>query len=352
MPDPMDLNEASFGEHTCHEILTQGASWASALEGVRAKTEALGILLHRNIGRDLLFTACGSSYYLGLSVAALAQACLGVHARAVPASEMLLFPENMLAPGEPPLTIVASRSGETSEVIAVTRAMQARGAAVIAIGCDGTSTLLQLAQVGIEVNQGREVSIAQTRSFSGMFLATQALIALAAKDQAQMRALEQLPEFADGYIHRAWSTVEAVIAEHQIDRFFFLGSGVRYGLANEAMLKMKEMSLTSAEPFHFLEFRHGPISMVDEYTLVVGLVSEKAADYELAVLREIRNLGGQTLAIGEDASLLKASADLFLAFESGLPAPARDLLYVPPLQLLTVIGSLHDRATLRCTCNW
>jgi len=219
--------------------------------------------------------------------------------------------------------------------------MQAQGGAVIAIGCDGMSTLLRLAQVPIEVKQGQEVGIAQTRSFSGMFLATQALIALAARDQAQMRALEQLPGFANDYIHRTWSAVEAIIAGHQIERFFFLGSGMYYGLANEGALKMKEMALTCAEAFHFLEFRHGPISLVDKYTLAVGLLSEKAVDHELAVLREIRDLGGQTLAIGEDPSLLKAGADVYLAFESGLPAPARALLYVPPLQLLAYFRALN-----------
>ena len=57
-----------------------------------------------------------------------------------------------------------------------------------------------------------------------------------------------------------------------LDRFYFLGSGPRYGLACEVNLKMKEMTLTHSEPFHFLEFRHGPKSMVCESALVAGLL--------------------------------------------------------------------------------
>ena len=69
------------------------------------------------------------------------------------------------------------------------------------------------------------------------------------------------------------------------DRFYFLGSGIRYGLACEVNLKMKEMTLTHSEPFHFLEFRHGPMSMVNEKAVVIGMLSEKNFSHEQAVLR-------------------------------------------------------------------
>ena len=64
---------------------------------------------------------------------------------------------------------------------------------------------------------------------------------------------------------------QSIGADLDLDRFYFLGSGPRYGLACELSLKMKEMSLTHSEPFHFMEFRHGPMSMVTESTVIVGL---------------------------------------------------------------------------------
>jgi glucosamine--fructose-6-phosphate aminotransferase (isomerizing) len=63
------------------------------------------------------------------------------------------------------------------------------------------------------------------------------------------------------------------------------------------MLKMKEMSLSYAEAYHFLEFRHGPMSMVNGSTLIVGLLSQAAYEHELALLREMRGLGARVLAI-------------------------------------------------------
>jgi len=91
-------------------------------------------------------------------------------------------------------------------------------------------------------------------------------------------------------------------------------------------LKMKEMSLSHSEPFHFMEFRHGPQTMVTESTLVVGLVSERNVEREHAVLADMRALGGTTLAIGE------AGCDV--NFSSGLREPARNALHVVAGQLL------------------
>ncbi len=110
------------------------------------------------------------------------------------------------------------------------------------------------------------------------------------------------------------------------DRFYFLGSGVRYGLACEMKLKMKEMTLTHSEPFHFLEFRHGPISMVNQDAVVVGMLSDKNRVHEGKVLSEVIQHGGTALSLGE------SGADV--SFNSKIPESVRAVLYLPVLQLL------------------
>ncbi len=127
------------------------------------------------------------------------------------------------------------------------------------------------------------------------------------------------------------------------DRFYFLGSGVRYGLACEVNLKMKEMTLTHSEPFHFLEFRHGPMSMVTERALIVGLVSERNSSHELAVLNEMQALGGTVLALGESG--------LDVCFDSGLPEAGRAVLYLPVLQLMAFYRSLAKGLNPDCPTN-
>ncbi len=63
---------------------------------------------------------------------------------------------------------------------------------------------------------------------------------------------------------------ERVGADESTKRITYLGSGPLFGLASEATVKMKEMSLSVAEPYHFMEFRHGPMSLVDGEHLVVA----------------------------------------------------------------------------------
>ena len=116
------------------------------------------------------------------------------------------------------------------------------------------------------------------------------------------------------------------------DRFYFLGSGPRYGLACELSLKMKEMSLSHSEPFRFMEFRHGPKSMVNEHTLIVGLVSETNRAHETLVLNEIRSLGARVVTMAE------AEADI--VFNSQAHEAMRDVLYLPFGQMLAFYRSL------------
>ena len=326
-----------LARHSFAEIMSQHESWQDAITNALARAGEARELLERFADEPLLFVACGSPYFLGRSAVALAQQWLGRSSSAVPASELLLYPETVLTPHDRPLMVALSRSGETSETIGCARYVQAHGGALLMIGCDAGSTLARMAQCMVEIPAGREQSVAQTRSFAGMFVALQTLVAhLSQQPGAQefQAALERLPALGQQFVARARSEIGRFAAGPEIERIFFLGSGVRYGLACEASLKMKEMSLTNAEAFHIPEFRHGPISMADERALVVGLIGDSAPDEELAVLREAHAFGARTLALIEEAPVERAGLDAVFAFNSGLPAAARDVLYLPPVQLL------------------
>jgi glucosamine--fructose-6-phosphate aminotransferase (isomerizing) len=165
-----------------------------------------------------------------------------------------------------------------------------------------------------------------------MLVAIQAAVA-ALGDESQLSHMQVLPALGAQFIAANHSLARQLGQDSTIERFYFLGSGLHYGLACEANLKMKEMSLSVSEAFHFMEFRHGPMSMVNEQTLVVGLLSETASTYELAVLREMRALGAQVLALSEQP-VSAQDADYQVCFRSGLPESQRSVLYLPVLQLM------------------
>lgn len=117
-----------------------------------------------------------------------------------------------------------------------------------------------------------------------------------------------------------------------LDRFYFLGSGIRFGLACEVNLRMKEMTHTHSEPFHFLEFRHGPMSMMTTSAAVVGLLSGKNYSNESAVLNEMAAKGAE--------ALLSAESGARVSFESGVPENTHGVLHLPILQLMAFYRSL------------
>src|SRR4051794_17176795 len=89
-------NEA-VGKNILKEIITQPDAWQAALEVVGAKRLSLKEIWDSGKFSEIIVTGCGSTHYLSLAVAPLLQAKTGVRARAVPASELLLFPE-LVAP--------------------------------------------------------------------------------------------------------------------------------------------------------------------------------------------------------------------------------------------------------------
>jgi glucosamine--fructose-6-phosphate aminotransferase (isomerizing) len=286
---------------------------------------------------QVIFTGCGSTYYLSLAAAALYQELTGNPARAVPASELLLNPWTVIGRNQfaPPsnLLVAISRSGTTTETVkAVEKFKEEKHGEVVVIS-NYDEALSRLADYSFVIDRGQENSVAQTRSFASMFVgATIFAASMAENGNEFIDALELLPEAGERLMSRYGSYAKEVGENLRFDRFYFLGSGSRYGLACEANLKMKEMTLTHSEPFHFLEFRHGPMSMVNEKALVVGLLSEQNRVHEARVLSEMEGLGGTVASLGE------SEADV--CFESHIPESVRGVLYLPVLQLMAFYRSL------------
>jgi glucosamine--fructose-6-phosphate aminotransferase (isomerizing) len=96
------------------------------------------------------------------------------------------------------------------------------------------------------------------------------------------------------------------------------------------MLKMKEMSLSYSEAYHPLEFRHGPKSVVNTESLVVGLLTDEARAQETAVLSDMKELGARTLAVAEGGGPKElGGADYAVDLASDLSMADRLVLYLP-----------------------
>ena len=321
--------------HTWREIRSQPATWRATLESFAGQRQALVEFLGRRPFDRVLAVGCGSTHYLAQSAAMVISQVARMPAVALPSSEVWLAPA-AIPPG-PTLLLAISRSGETTETLrAVNRFREVNGGPVLVVGCYPESTLVQEADFSLPAPAAQEQSVAQTRSFTSMFLMVQALSAVVAGDERLLVSLAHLPDALTDLVGRLGDLPSRLGGDLDLDRFYFLGRGVLYGLASEAMLKMKEMTLSHSEAYYPLEFRHGPMSMVNDRTLVIGLISDTGQDEQVQVLQDMHRLGARVLALAEDAAVvdaLPAAADV-IELKSGLGEMARSLLYLPPLQHL------------------
>jgi len=318
--------------YTWQEIISQPQVWRATLEGFGAQRAALEDFLARTAPDQIAVFGCGSTHYLAQAAAVTLAHHTGLPARPFPSSELLLFPESL--PIGKTLLLAVSRSGKTTETLwAVERLRETRNGAVLSVTCHPESALAQQADLILAAPDAQERSVAQTRSFVSMYILTQALAATMAGDVEALARLNWLPGVLENLIARLGDLPRQIGADLGIERFFFLGGGPFYGLACEAMLKMKEMTLSYAEAYHPLEFRHGPMSMVDERAVVVMLLSDTGRSYEIRVLQDMHKLGARTLAIVEDGSVFDGwSPDHVIELRSGLDEWSRGALVLPPLQ--------------------
>lgn len=331
------MKQTSVGLHTQREILSQPQVWVETIRRLQ-KLDPSG---YPNIADydQVVFSGCGSTYYLSRWAARVCESVHGVISRAVPASDLLLFPETWWHAGKRTLFVTVSRSGETTETIRALEHFQAANLGdVIVVTCHPECHLAQLAQNVIPVPDAQEQSVAQTRSFSTMLLA---VIWLITRDiPSDLPAV--FSEVGQQLITENIALAEQIGRDESIERFFFLGSGPMYGLANEAMLKMKEMSLSYSESFHFHEFRHGPMSMVDGHSLIIGMVSDSARAQQYTLLREMKAMGARTFGLQDmgDPKAKEALDDQVL-FRSGIAEIWRAPFYLPILQLMAYERAIH-----------
>ncbi len=316
--------------HTYREIMEQPAAWRGALaEGRRQWPEVASKLGPDSLARALVVQGCGSSLYLSHAVASQLRIA-GRAATALPSSELLLHSRAALGPDRAYLLVSMSRSGETTEVVRATDfAKREHGVPVLVETCYGGSSLAGRGDAVLEVTSGQERSVVMTKSLTTELLAFQTGLPFFGGPPLDAE-LDRLPDVLDRLLAAQGEQAMLAGAQAGVEKRIFLGSGPYYGLALEASLKMKEMAIVTSEVYHNLEFRHGPISIVDARTQVVVFLSDSGRAYEVPLLAELKALGATLVVVCERAEpAVVESADYLFELASGVSEAARAALYLP-----------------------
>jgi glutamine---fructose-6-phosphate transaminase (isomerizing) len=331
------------GQHTLAEIFSQPAMWRETSE----QFEQSGMF--RELSRIFsaqtpwLFVACGSSYYLSQAVVAGWQQMFHLPCAAVPASEFLFATRETLRRTGAQQAVLVSRSGETTEVLRAAEIL-AVDPAVLTLGvtCSAKSTLENLCRHTLRLPWTDEQSTVMTRSFTSILLAFERLGAALAGEAQLIAALDGLPEKVRPWLKANAAKIQDFGAKRGFADLVFLGQGAHYWLAQEAALKVTEMSSSYAQAYHTLEFRHGPRSIASRDTLITFFMSDAAEEEETLLVSELKELGAPTLVIVNRATpALTRSSDLLIELGLDVPEIARLAPAAIPAQLLGVAIGLR-----------
>lgn len=324
------------------EITQQAEALAACVKAVNSRKNDIVSFYQATQPDEILFVGCTSPYYVGKSAAYYWQSALGVPVQASTASEYVQFPHRFHSPrSERPLLVAISRSGKTSETTWAMEDFERRfPGRTMLITCAPEAPMAKLASLTIAVPEGMEETLAQTKSFSAMYLAAQMVCALLAGQEAIREKLEQASALVEKVIQQAEPVIRDIL-DREIENIFVIGSGPHYGIARDGALKIMEMSLSEVMCFPFLESRHGPKSIIGEKSLVVGLCSRAGQADESQVMREYTTKHAAiTVAVTPDSAWAAENSLYHIPVGCDWPDPILGLPYLPVVQLMAYYRAL------------
>ena len=182
------------GQHTLSEIFSQPQCWSTCLAKLAVSAELRAAIQMARPGAEWIFIGCGTSYYLA-QAAASSFNYLNLPARAVPASDLLMFPGLTLHTGRDYIPVVISRSGRTSEAVRAAQMLEkdtifAPSPSPVPMA----SRWKPSCSVTLNLLDADEQSTVMTRSFTSMLLACNTSGAMVSGHEAFLRALLELPQ--------------------------------------------------------------------------------------------------------------------------------------------------------------
>lgn len=347
--------------HTPREVVQQPLLWRHTARLMQAQAPELRAFLQQAgcYGGDgppptVVFTGAGTSDYVGLSVVDLLRRQLGLHVVNWPTTRITPFPDALLRPGERYLIVHVARSGNSPESTAVLEIGLQRPAEQIrhlVITCNPDGQLAQRAaahpdkvRTVVMHEACHDKGLAMTSSFSCMVIAAQALAYLDEIDAF----VERIDRSAEAGEHLLETYTDALyaLAGADLDRVFYLGNGDLLGAATESALKVQELTggQLIAKGEDTMAFRHGPISAVNERSLICFFLSAcpYARPYEMDVLRQYQDafveMGARVLLVSDQAPEIELREGITLITYD--PDGQWQVPHLEQVNLATLIGQL------------
>ena len=301
----------------------------------------------RNISQ-IYIVACGSAYHVGMAAQYVLEDLARIPVRVELASEFRyrnpILDKNGLA-------IIVSQSGETADSLAALRECKARGIRTLAIVNVIGSSIAREADNVFYTLAGPEISVATTKAYSTQLIASYILALQFAKTReeiteeqcdAYIKELQTLPEKIEKILEDKERLQWFASKQANAKDIFFIGRGIDYAISLEGSLKMKEISYIHSEAYAAGELKHGTISLVEDGTLVIGVLTQPSL-YEKTVsnMVECKSRGAYLMGLTTFGNYnIEDTADFTVYIPKTDPHFATSLAVIP-LQLLGYYVSVN-----------
>ena len=314
----------------------------SVLKDGRINLEEVGLTDEdiRNISQ-IYIVACGSAYHVGMASQYVFEDMAGIPVRVEMASEFR-YRNPILDPKA--LAVIISQSGETADSLAALRECKSRGIRTLAVVNVVGSSIAREADNVFYTLAGPEISVATTKAYSAQLIAAYVLSVQFALVRGKIteeqytgyiQELQTLPakmqRILDDKERLQWFASKQANSKD----IFFIGRGIDYAISMEGSLKLKEVSYIHSEAYAAGELKHGTISLIEDGTLVIGVLTQPAL-YEKTVsnLVECKSRGAYLMGLTTFGNYnIEDTADFTVYIPQTDPHFATSLAVIP-LQLL------------------
>ena len=254
--------------------------------------------------RKVFIVACGTSYHVGVVAKYAFERLLKIPLEVDVASEFR-YRDPIL--DDKTLVIIISQSGETADTLAALRMAKGKGCRILSIVNVVGSTIANESDDVLYTWAGPEIAVASTKAYSTQLAVIYLIVLYLAQELGDLSE-EKLAHYLDD-LERLPDLVASCLSDKETIQYFaskyfnahdmyFIGRNVDYAASLEASLKLKEISYIHSEAYTAGELKHGPISLLEDGTLVIAIATYgKLFDKMMSNVREVKARGAVVLGI-------------------------------------------------------
>lgn len=300
----------------------------------------------RNI-RQIYIVACGSAWHVGMVAQYVIEDLARIPVRVELASEFR-YRRPILDPDG--LVIIISQSGETADSLAALREAKSQGVKTLGIVNVVGSSIAREADNVFYTLAGPEIAVATTKAYSTQLIASYILAIEFARVREQIteqryvgliNEMETLPDKVEKTLADTERIQWFAAKQANAKDIFFVGRGIDYAISLEGSLKLKEISYIHSEAYAAGELKHGTISLIEDGTLVIGILTQQEL-YEKCVsnMVECKSRGAYLMALTSAGNYAIEDTAEFVLYVPKIDEHFTASLAVVPLQLLAYYVSV------------